>query len=65
VISNGDGPDEAALLAGLRSDWPDWEFQVIQRRWTALLGARAIIWASSAQELRDCLEVRSDREPGA
>jgi hypothetical protein len=58
-----DGPDDEVLLAGLRADWPDWEFMVIRRRWIAVLAERVVVWASSEEELRDWLDTRFGREP--
>jgi hypothetical protein len=53
-------PNEAVSLTVLRADWPEWQFQIERRLWTAALGSRAIVWASSPAELQEWLVSRSE-----
>ncbi|MCW2902550.1 MAG: hypothetical protein JWO67_4815 [Streptosporangiaceae bacterium] len=63
MSAGSEGPRDEVLLARLRSDWPDWEFMVIRRRWIGVLAERVVVWASSEVELRDWLHTRFGRDP--
>lgn len=50
---------DAAQLASLRAEFPDWGFLVTRRWWIAVRGTQTEIRASSAEVLRSYLHALS------